>query len=169
MRRCQEFSETWSNNLFLATTATFLVATGGTMLLIGPSDRSFPSGVRARRCAILEWQWRPAAVERIVDEWDRDPPAMWVGRRGLLLDTTVFIPLYSNAIAVACFGLRVALQFLHPGGSRSSQWHGVAAVAERLILSRTPGFSSRRLVGRSWRCRRQSSVASSGPWHSALR
>lgn len=55
-----------------------------------------------RDSAILEWQMNANDAESIVRSW-RDAGMMKVAYRGLALDTFVFIPLYSTAIAFLCF------------------------------------------------------------------
>lgn len=80
-------------------------ATVGAGLLIARSDARFPNTIRGehRSSSILEWKMQPAEAEVIVADWNAHPPSLPVARHGLLLDTVLFIPLYSTLIAALCF------------------------------------------------------------------
>lgn len=89
-----------------AVLAVLLAAgTVGAALLIVRNDAGFPNSITGerRRSAILEWKMQAAEAEGIVVDWKANEPSLSVARRGLLLDTIIFIPLYSTLIAVLCF------------------------------------------------------------------
>jgi hypothetical protein len=80
-------------------------ATLGAGWLIGRNDAQFPNAIvgERRRSAILEWKKQPVEVEEIVGDWRQHEPSISVAKRGLALDTVLFIPLYSSLIAMLCF------------------------------------------------------------------
>jgi len=90
---------------YAAVVILLIAATGGAGLLISRNDAGFPSTIlgERRRSAILEWKMQPAEAEAIVMDWNANQPSMSIARRGLLLDTVLFIPLYSTLIAMLCF------------------------------------------------------------------
>ncbi len=90
---------------YTAAVVFLFAATLGAGLLIARNDARFPDSIRGerRRSAILEWKMQPGEAEAIVTDWSAQPPSLSVARRGLLLDTVLFIPLYSTLIAALCF------------------------------------------------------------------
>jgi hypothetical protein len=90
---------------YAAVVVLLFAATFGAALLIARNDAGFPDAIRGerRRSAILEWKMQPAEAEAIVADWNEHPPSLPVARSGLLLDTVLFIPLYSTLIAALCF------------------------------------------------------------------
>jgi len=90
---------------YAAIVVFLIAATVGAGLLIARNDARFPNTIlgERRRSAILEWKMQTAEAEAIVVDWNANPPSLSVARRGLLLDTLLFIPLYSSLIAVVCF------------------------------------------------------------------
>src|SRR5437588_6223353 len=73
--------------------------------LIGRNDSRFPSAITGerRRSAILEWKMAPGEAEAVVADWNEHAPSLSIAKRGLFLDTVLFIPLYSTLIAMLCF------------------------------------------------------------------
>jgi len=90
---------------YAALVLSLMAATGGAALLIKRHDAQFPSAIggERRNSAILEWKMQPHDAEEIVADWNQHEPSMSVAKRGLLLDTLLFIPLYSSLIAALCF------------------------------------------------------------------
>jgi len=90
---------------YAAVVVLLLAATAGAGFLIARNDAGFPNTIlgERRRSAILEWKMQAAEAEAIVLDWNANRPSLSVARRGLLLDTLLFIPLYSSLIAMVCF------------------------------------------------------------------
>jgi hypothetical protein len=90
---------------YAAVVLALLAATVGAGVLIGRNDARFPGAISGerRRSAILEWKIQPGEAQEIVADWSGHEPSISVAKRGLLLDTLLFIPLYSSLIAALCF------------------------------------------------------------------
>lgn len=90
---------------YLAIVVFLFAATLGAGLLIKRNDAKFPAPIlgERRRSAILEWKMQPAEAEAIVADWKANGTSLSIARTGLLLDTVLFIPLYSTLIAALCF------------------------------------------------------------------
>ncbi len=99
------YFESWSSLRFGAASLVLLAAALLAGSLIKFSDKSFPPMVKTRNSSALEWVTKQKEASDIVTEWKikDNQGAMPVAYRGLLIDTVLFIPLYSTLIAVVCF------------------------------------------------------------------
>jgi hypothetical protein len=123
----------WSGWQYLAATLILFVATAAVAQWIKVSDRPL-AGSLAPHSAKLEWIHSPEKARDIVNDWIKRG-VFRDALRGTLIDTFVFIPLYSTLIAVAAFGVGS----LFPEGStwravlHAAAWCGWIAGALDLI------------------------------------